>query len=108
MNTLRTSTSPSPGSGIGVSASSKSLSFGNPCGRAARRISRLVPVAIRGPDSIPLSRVAGILSAVAGENSDLLRDWFEATARQDVARLLELASPDIEYVPIMAVLEGRV
>jgi ketosteroid isomerase-like protein len=43
-----------------------------------------------------------------GQNSELLREWFAATARGDVARLLEIASPEIEYVPIMAVLEGRV
>jgi ketosteroid isomerase-like protein len=43
-----------------------------------------------------------------GENVELLRRWFEATARRDVATLLEIASPEIEYVPIMAVLEGRV
>ena len=43
-----------------------------------------------------------------GQNSERLREWFAATARGDVATLLELASPEIEYVPIMAVLEGRV
>ena len=42
------------------------------------------------------------------ENVELLRQWFAATARGDVARLLEIASPEIEYVPIMAILEGRV
>jgi ketosteroid isomerase-like protein len=42
------------------------------------------------------------------QNVQLVRDWFEATARQDIERLLEIASPHIEYVPIMAVLEGRV
>jgi len=45
---------------------------------------------------------------MAGENSELLREWFAATARRDVPRLLEIASPEIEYVPIMAALEGRV
>jgi ketosteroid isomerase-like protein len=45
---------------------------------------------------------------MAGEKSELLREWFAATARRDVPRLLEIASPEIEYVPIMAVLEGRV
>jgi ketosteroid isomerase-like protein len=45
---------------------------------------------------------------MAGENCDLVRDWFEATARRDAGRLIEIASPDIEYVPIMAALEGRV
>ncbi len=42
------------------------------------------------------------------ENTELLREWFAATARRDVTRLLEIASPEIEYIPIMAVLEGRV
>lgn len=42
------------------------------------------------------------------ENTELLRRWFAATARRDLATLLEIASPDIEYVPIMAALEGRV
>jgi ketosteroid isomerase-like protein len=41
-------------------------------------------------------------------NIELLRDWFVATARRDLTRLLEIASPEIEYVPIMAVLEGRI
>jgi ketosteroid isomerase-like protein len=43
-----------------------------------------------------------------GENSELLREWFAATARRDASRLIEIASPEIEYVPIMAALEGRV
>ena len=43
-----------------------------------------------------------------GGNTALLQQWFAATARRDVDTLLEIASPDIEYVPIMAVLEGRV
>jgi ketosteroid isomerase-like protein len=33
---------------------------------------------------------------------------MEATARQDLATMLEIADPDIELQPIMAVLEGRV
>ena len=41
-------------------------------------------------------------------NCDLVREWFAATARRDAGRLLEIASPDIEYVPIMAAFEGRV
>jgi ketosteroid isomerase-like protein len=41
-------------------------------------------------------------------NPELVHDWFVATANRDLARLLEIASPEIEYVPIMAVLEGRV
>jgi ketosteroid isomerase-like protein len=41
-------------------------------------------------------------------NSELLRQWFAATARRDLPRLLEIASPEIEYVPIMAAFEGRV
>jgi ketosteroid isomerase-like protein len=45
---------------------------------------------------------------VAGGNSELLRRWFAATSRRDLAALIEIASPDIEYVPIMAALEGRV
>jgi ketosteroid isomerase-like protein len=45
---------------------------------------------------------------VSGQNTELLRRWFEATARRDLAGMLEIASPEIEYVPIMAVLEGRV
>jgi ketosteroid isomerase-like protein len=45
---------------------------------------------------------------VSRENTELLREWFAATARRDVTRLLEIASPEIEYIPIMAVLEGRV
>jgi ketosteroid isomerase-like protein len=43
-----------------------------------------------------------------GENCDLVRDWFAATARRDAGRLIEIASSDIEYIPIMASLEGRV
>ena len=42
------------------------------------------------------------------ENTELLRQWFEATARRDLATLREIASPDLEYVPIMAAFEGRV
>jgi ketosteroid isomerase-like protein len=45
---------------------------------------------------------------VSQENIELLRQWFEATARRDLATLLEIASAEIEYVPIMATLEGRV
>jgi len=45
---------------------------------------------------------------VPADNVELVRQWFAATASGDVARLLEIASPEIEYVPIMAVLEGRV
>jgi ketosteroid isomerase-like protein len=45
---------------------------------------------------------------MAEGNCDLVRDWFEATSRRDAGRLIEIASPDIEYVPIMAALEGRV
>jgi ketosteroid isomerase-like protein len=45
---------------------------------------------------------------LVSENCDLLRDWFAATARRDAGTLLEIASPEIEYVPIMAALEGRV
>jgi ketosteroid isomerase-like protein len=45
---------------------------------------------------------------VSQENTELLRQWFEATARRDLATLRQIASPDIEYVPIMAALEGRV
>lgn len=45
---------------------------------------------------------------MAAANAELLRRWFEATARRDVAALLEIADPEIEYIPIMAALEGRV
>jgi ketosteroid isomerase-like protein len=45
---------------------------------------------------------------VPESNADLLRRWFEATARRDLEAMLEIASPEIEYVPIMAALEGRV
>jgi ketosteroid isomerase-like protein len=45
---------------------------------------------------------------VPEDNAELLREWFAATARRDLPRMLEIASPEIEYVPIMAVLEGRV
>ena len=45
---------------------------------------------------------------MSGDNTELVRRWFEATARRDLAAMLEIASPEIEYVPIMAVLEGRV
>ena len=41
-------------------------------------------------------------------NVDLVQEWFVATARRDLPRMLEIASPDIEYVPIMAALEGRI
>jgi ketosteroid isomerase-like protein len=41
-------------------------------------------------------------------NVDLVQEWFAATARRDLPRMLEIASPEIEYVPIMAALEGRV
>jgi ketosteroid isomerase-like protein len=52
--------------------------------------------------------VIAILTQMPGENCDLLRDWFAATARRDASKLLEIASPEIEYVPIMAAFEGRV
>jgi ketosteroid isomerase-like protein len=45
---------------------------------------------------------------VSEQNAQLLRRWFKATGRRDLAGMLEIASPEIEYVPIMAVLEGRV
>jgi|tagenome__1003787_1003787.scaffolds.fasta_scaffold18955237_2 ketosteroid isomerase-like protein len=41
-------------------------------------------------------------------NPELLRRWFAATASRDLATLLDIASPEIEYVPIMAAFEGRV
>jgi ketosteroid isomerase-like protein len=47
-------------------------------------------------------------SVSSGENAELVRQWFAATADRDVSRLLQIASPDIEYVPIMAALEGRI
>jgi ketosteroid isomerase-like protein len=49
-----------------------------------------------------------ILAAVSRTNPELVREWFAATARRDLPTLLDIASPEIEYVPIMAVLEGRV
>lgn len=45
---------------------------------------------------------------MAATNAELLQRWFEATARRDVEAILEIAHPEIEYVPIMAALEGRV
>jgi hypothetical protein len=81
---------------------------------------RCYPLGCRGARRGPISRRilsavedyaqtgVAILVDVAGENTQLVRQWFEATARRDVTQLLEIASPEIEYVPIMAVLEGRI
>jgi ketosteroid isomerase-like protein len=55
-----------------------------------------------------MPRVAGTFHFVPEGNADLVQQWFAATARRDLKRMLEIASPDIEYVPIMAALEGRV
>ena len=43
-----------------------------------------------------------------GENVELVRRWMEATAVRDLETMLEIADPEIEAVPIMAALEGRV
>ena len=42
------------------------------------------------------------------ENVDTVRSLFPAFNRRDIAGLLATLDPDVEWVPIMAVLEGRV
>ena len=42
------------------------------------------------------------------ENVELVRRVFDAFNRRDIAAFLELLDPDVEWVPILAVLEGRV
>ena len=42
------------------------------------------------------------------ENVEIVRRVFEAFNRRDIAAFLELLDPDVEWVPILAVLEGRV
>src|SRR5918999_4742549 len=54
MNWFRTTTWPSPALGVGVATSSKSLGLGQPCGRAARRISRFMRAGY--DDKTPLDR----------------------------------------------------
>ncbi len=41
-------------------------------------------------------------------NVEIVRRVFDAFNRRDVAAFLELLDPDVEWVPILAVLEGRV
>jgi ketosteroid isomerase-like protein len=42
------------------------------------------------------------------ENVEIVRRAFEAFNRRDMTGFLELLDPDVEWVPILAVLEGRV
>ena len=42
------------------------------------------------------------------ENVELVRRVCDAFNRRDIAAFLELLDPDVEWVPILAVLEGRV
>ena len=42
------------------------------------------------------------------ENVEIVRRVFDAFNRRDTASFLELLDPDVEWVPILAVLEGRV
>jgi ketosteroid isomerase-like protein len=42
------------------------------------------------------------------QNVDTVRRLFPAFNRRDIAALLDTLDPDVEWVPIMAVLEGRV
>ena len=42
------------------------------------------------------------------ENVETTRDLFLAFNRRDLTALLGLLDPDVEWIPIMAVLEGRV
>ena len=42
------------------------------------------------------------------ENVELVRRVFDAFNRRDIGAFLELLDPDVEWVPILAVLEGRV
>lgn len=41
-------------------------------------------------------------------NVEIVRRVFDAFNRRDIAAFLELLDPDVEWVPILAVLEGRV
>ena len=42
------------------------------------------------------------------ENVEIVRRVFDAFNRRDIAAFLEFLDPDVEWVPILAVLEGRV
>jgi ketosteroid isomerase-like protein len=42
------------------------------------------------------------------ENLEIPRDLIEAYNRGDIPSFLELLDPDVEWIPIMAALEGRV
>jgi ketosteroid isomerase-like protein len=42
------------------------------------------------------------------ENVELVRRVFDAFNGRDIGAFLELLDPDVEWVPILAVLEGRV
>jgi uncharacterized protein len=42
------------------------------------------------------------------ENVEIVRRVFDAFNSRDIAAFLELLDPDVEWVPILAVLEGRV
>ena len=42
------------------------------------------------------------------ENVEIVRRAFEAFNRRDMTAFLDLLDPDVEWVPILAVLEGRV
>ena len=42
------------------------------------------------------------------ENVEIVRRVFDAFNRRDIAAFLELLDPDVEWVPVLAVLEGSV
>ena len=42
------------------------------------------------------------------ENLDIPRRLIDAYNRGDIASFLEFLDPDVEWIPIMAALEGRV
>ena len=42
------------------------------------------------------------------ENVEIVRRAFDAFNRRDMTAFLDLLDPDVEWVPILAVLEGRV
>ena len=50
----------------------------------------------------------GILRAMSQENVELVQGLYRAFNRRDMTSLLALLDPEVEWVPVLAVLEGRV
>jgi ketosteroid isomerase-like protein len=68
-----------------------------------------ITVMMQGGPPMPLTPESGhTAGAMSQENVQIVRRVFDAFNRRDIAAFLELLDPDVEWVPILAVLEGRV